>query len=218
MKIISHIINTYKKHSLFNKSYYSRHSYYTTLTDQYSDFSEYSRIIDLYKKKEISKTNKIITIQKDQLFNINNKKNITKKIKDPQFKSKIKKNNLDIEIYFYKIIIGGNKVRLELHLNKKKMFYYNYTFSNYLNNQQYQNIIKIIQEKYLDGLSIDTDRQSIVDQHKTVLNIENTIELKIHYISTSSDIIQTLSTYKESCANKKLKSIEKNHNELRNIL
>lgn len=98
------------------------------------------------------------------------------------------------------------------------MFYYNYTFTNSLNNQQYRDIIKIIQEKYLDGLSINISTQSIIDQNKTVLNIENTMELKIHYISTNSNIIQTLSTYKETSANKKMKALEKKQTELRNKL
>lgn len=215
MKFVSSIINTYKRSSFINKCYYNSQYYYGKLIEHYKDFSEYSRIIDLFKKKELLTSNRIITIQDDSLFNQSNKKRILKKFKGPQFKYRIRKNNLDIEIYFYKIIIGGHKVRVEIHFSESKMFYYNYTFTSYLNNQQHCDIIKIIQEKYLNGLSIDVCVQSVVDQNKTILSVENVMELKIHYICLSSNIIQNLAIYKETSANKKMKSIERNRDDLR---
>ncbi|MGZ2368989.1 hypothetical protein ACXR6G_04325 [Ancylomarina sp. YFZ004] len=218
MRLISAIIDNYRRNGLINRYYYSKYYYYSRLIEYYTDLSEYSRIIDLYKKKELSTTNKIIAFQEGYLFNQKNKKHILKKFKYPQFKYRIRKNNLDIEIYFYKIIIGGHKVRLEIHLSDNKLFYYNYTFTRNLNNQQLRDIIRIIQEKYLDGLSIDICTQSIIDQNQTVLDIENTMELKIHYIYTNSNIIQSLNIYKETSANKKVKSIEKKLTELRNKL
>lgn len=218
MGLISAIIDTYKRKGLTNKYYSDKYYYYSRLIEHYTDLSEYLRIIDLYKKKELSTTNKIITIQEGCLFNQNNKKQILKKFKHPHFKYRIRKNNLDIEIYFYKIIIGGYKVRLEIHLCEEQMFYYNYTFTRNLNNQQLRDIIKIIQEKYLNGLSINICTQSIIDENQTVLDIENTMELKINYICTNSNIIQSLNIYNETSANKKMKSLEKKQTELRNKL
>lgn len=210
----------YRRNSLINKYYHNINYYYQQLVEHYTDFSEYSRITDLYKKKELVATDQIISFQEDHLFNQKNKKQILKKIrfKQPLFKYRIKKNDLNIEIYFYKIKIGEFKVKLEIHFHERKMFYYNYTFTDYSNTQQLQDIIKIIQEKYLDGLPMDIYTQSIVDKDETVLSIENTMELRIHYISTKSSIIQTLSNYRETSTNMEVKTREKNQNDLKNKL
>jgi hypothetical protein len=210
----------YRRNILINKYYHNINYYYQQLVEYYTDFSEYSRITDLYKKKELLATDQIISFQEDHLFNQKNKKQILKKIRFKQalFKYRIKKNDLNIEIYFYKIKIGGFKVKLEIHFHERKMFYYNYTFTDYSNNQQLRDIIEIIQEKYLDGLPMDIYTQNIIDQDQTVLSIENTMELRIHYISTKSSIIQTLSNYKETSTNMKVKAREKKQNDLKNKL
>lgn len=212
------MLNRLKNKRLIGHSYHKNYYYYGLLTEHYNDFSEYLRVIDMYQKKESVGTNKTIALQEDFLFNFDNKSQISRKFKNSDFKTRIQKNKLDIKIYFYKIIIGGYKVRLEIHQCHRKMFYCNYTFTSFLNHKQHQEITKIIQEKYLDGLPIDTDTQSIIDTDQTQLVVENGLELKIHYISTNSAPIKALSVHQETHTNKKVRVMARMQHELRTNL
>jgi hypothetical protein len=218
MKLISHLLCTYKKNNLLNGLYLGKIDYYEQLTEPYLNFSEYFRIIDLYQQKEFIPSDRIITIQEDYPFNRSKSTHVIKKLKHSQFKSRIRKDDLDISIYFYKIMIGGHKVRLEIHLSAQKMFYCNYTFTACLNRKQNQDIIKIIQEKYVKDLPIDISTQNIIDTNHTVVSIENSMELKIHYICTQSSCIQTLCSLKKTSENRKMKALKRKHRELINQL
>ena len=94
------------------------------------------------------------------------------------------------------------------------MFYYNYTFTNNLNNQQRQEIIKIIQEKYSQDSLFDASKQDIIDEYHTQIHIENSLELKIHYLNTMNNAVQVMSIYKKNQENEKHKNTWKKRAEL----
>ena len=195
-------------------SYYPRYYYYGKLMEHYEDLSEYFRILTLIESKTALKTNEIIASTEKQIYNQIKKKEIIKKYKQPQFKYKINKKNLKIEIYLYKMYLGSYRVKLEIHMYENKLFYYNYTFASNINNQQKQEIIKIIQDKYLHDCLLDESKQTIIDENQTILLIENSLELKIHYVNIMDNVIQVMNIYKKHHEEKKYTYAWKKREEL----
>lgn len=206
--------NIFKKIKNSSSYYYPRYYYYEQLVERYKDLSEYYRIIAMLEAKTVLKTNEVIAIFEKIIFDKITKKTILKKYGKPQFKYKIQEKYLQIEILFYKINIGGYRVKLELHMYERKLFYYNYTFTNNLNNQQRQEIIKIIQEKYSQDSLFDASKQDIIDENHTQIHIENSLELKIHYLNTMNNAVQVMSIYKKNQENEKHKNTWKKRAEL----
>ncbi len=197
-----------------SRSYYPRYYYDEKLMEHYKDLSEYFRIITLIESKTSLKTNEIIAITEKQIFNPIKKKAIIKKYKQPHFKYKIQKKNLKIEIYLYKMYLGGYRVKLEIHMYENKLFYYNYTFRSNITNQQKQEIIKIIQDKYLQDCLLDESKQNIIDENQTILQIENSLELKIHYMNAMDNVVQVMNIYKKYQEKEKYKNLWKKREEL----
>lgn len=197
MKSIFFLSYIYRKVNANYNSYYSHYSYYQKLIEHYNDLSEYLRVIYLYKSKESLKTNHLISTKEDIGFNTINKKQLLKEFKQPQSKHKMVDNDLNIEIYFYKVYLGEYRVRMEMHLSNDKLFYFNYTFINHLTNHQKNDIITIIQDKYLKGATFDILTQKIVDKNEVVLHIEDLMEFKIHYMCASSNSIQMIDSYRK---------------------
>ena len=195
-------------------TYYPRYYYYDRLVEHYKDFSTYFKLISLIETNDLLKTKKLITIKDKLVCNKITKRTIKKEFKKPQFEYKIQEKNLRIEIYFYKIYLGAYRAKLEIHMNEGRLFYYNYTFTSNLNNLERQEIINIIQEKYLENELFDESKHIIIDTNGTILHIENSLELKIHYINTNDDIVQLLSIYKQQQEKKQYKIVEQKRKEL----
>lgn len=212
--MIHFLRNVFQKVKNRSSYYYPRYYYYERLVEHYKDLSEYYRIIAMFEAKTDLKTNEVITLIEKIKFDEITKRIILKKYRKPQFKYKIQEKYLQIEILFYKIYIGGYRVKLELHMYEHKLFYYNYTFTNNLNNQQRQEIIKIIQEKYLQDILFDASKQNIIDENHTQIHIENSLELKIHYLNTMNNAVQVMNIYKKTQENEKHKNTWKKRAEL----
>jgi len=201
------------------RTFYLRNYYYERVLEDYKNFFEYFRILKLIEKTNtISKTNTNITLVEGYDFKIIGKNEIVKKYNKPRFISVIDKKNIKINIYFYKIYIGGYRTRLEIHMHKNNLFYYSYTFAESLTSDQKSDIIKILCEKYLSGQFINLSRHIIIDNNQTCVYVEDTLELKIHYLNKNNHIVYYLNSEKNNhIIDKKIK-IEKMREELYNEL
>jgi len=191
-----------------------RNYYYEKIIEHYKDLSEYYRIIDLLNTKKVLNTNTIISIIDNKTLKQVKKKHIIKKYKKPSFKYIVRENDLIFDIYIYKLYIGGHRTKLEIHMTSNKIFYYNFTFTGSINNDQRQDIIKIIEDKYLDGRLINVTNEIIIDANQTILHIDNSLDLKIHYMNVSSDIIDLIKSYKNKYNKERKQILENKRDEL----
>jgi hypothetical protein len=209
----------WKKIRISKRTFYLRNYYYERILEDYKDFFEYFRILKLIKKNNIIyKTNTNITLVDGYDFKKIGKNQIVKKYNKPRFIYVIDKQNIKIDIFFYKIYIGGYRTRLEIHLHKNNLFYYNYTFADSLSSSQKLDIIKILCEKYLSGQLIHISNHIIFDNNETNIYVEDTLELKIHYLNTNNHLVKYLNVAKnDQIIDKKIK-MEKMREELYNEL
>lgn len=212
------MIDPSRRNSLGMRYRLNQYKCYDQLIGPYADFSEYSRIIDLQQEKEARPTKTAISFQKESLLPYRYKIQKFQKSKGSSFKLRIKNRNFPISITFHKISIGGYKIRLEMHSHKGEMFYYKYTFTDQLNQQKQEAILKIVQEKYLDPSSADGEMQNIIDEDQNLIVIENVMELRIHYICTRSSAYQTLLNHRRTTTNRRLKALDRIQHELRRQL
>jgi hypothetical protein len=91
-----------------------------------------------------------------------------------------------VTVLFYKILIGGHKVRCEMFFWKEQLYSLNYTFP-YLSDKDKDDIISVIRNKYLNS-SIDFASQKIVDREGNLIMINDVNSFEIYY-SVSTNII-----------------------------
>lgn len=109
-----------------------------------------------------------------------------------------------LTVLFYKILLGGHKVRCEMFFWEEKLYSLNYTFP-YLSSKEKNDIVKIIQNKYLN-CSIDFVNQKIVDGDGNIIMINDIYTFEIYYSVSSNIIFREASTLFEAnmtnCINK----------------
>ena len=159
--------------------YLLRNYYYAKLFNKYIDANSYKSLKDsvLKKLKILSKREIAFNDKESGSFT---KKEVLNYFGKPTFVI-IPKNTLKTEIMFYRVFIGGHKVKLEMHLDKHSLFYFSYTFSHLKNDEKHQ-VIKLLELKYIEGQTFDYENYVIMDDKDSTISIVDTIDLKINYI------------------------------------
>jgi hypothetical protein len=178
-----------------SKTYYPHKYYYQHLSDSYSNLSRYSGSFNNYPKPSVE-SKKNISLIDGEHFGLSHK-TICKRFGKPRAKFKILEEGFDLEVMIYKIFLGRYPVRLELHLNHSVLFYFKYTFSSGIKSPvDINEILQIIQGKYLNNEPVDLLSLDIIDEKRILLQVDNKVNFKIKYLDTRSDTLVALNRYK----------------------
>jgi hypothetical protein len=215
MNIIRIIRSFISKKTEYN--YYSKEYYYKKLFEHYNNLNEYNKLI---RRIDIDKpllTDFEISLIKDLSFTNITRKLVLRRFGKPYYKHKIKETEFEIELFIYKIFIGKYKTKLETHFFNDTLFYYTFTFSLNLETQKNE-IIRIFEKKYSKGNEIDVNNQYIKDKHQSVVIVDNSLELKIHYLNSTSAILSLIHLQEQLKKQRESKSVKKLEKEVYNTL
>jgi hypothetical protein len=158
---------------------YSRKSYYRSYLSKYQDGKFYLTLIEEIKSKAEIKTNIDVKLIKDKKLKEINLTDIVREFGEPLHKV-ICKDLLGIQILLFKQSLGGYKTKLEFHFLNDILFFYSYTFSN-IKNEEKNDIIQIIKQKYLNERSYDIVNNYIVDKENNMILLNDNIRFSIYY-------------------------------------
>lgn len=180
----------------YSRKYYSRENYYEKLFDKYSDATSYFSLINTIQNKQNIVSKRLITFNNKKYVNIT-KQDIFQQYGRPNYQI-VTNKKLKTELIFYRLYIGGHKVKLELHIHNNHLFLFTYIFSYLKANEKYQ-IIKLIEKKYLDQQQLDYSNVVIIDNRQSVINITDSINFTINYICCiNSDFFQKIEKIKDN--------------------
>jgi hypothetical protein len=162
--------------------------YYTSMISQHSDYNFYLSLYHKASTQDHLRTNVEICLSRSLRFGCTIKE-IKGKFREPSNHLK-KITPLNAEIYLYKMLIGNHKVKCQLHLFDGKLFMYKYIFP-YLENDRMNEIINVIQEKYLPEVT-NYSRQNIIDPNNNCLHIDDSTDLTISYLSLDSEFFKKI--------------------------
>jgi len=172
----------------YYKDDYYKNYYYQRILNQYDNTNSY---LSLYKNQSNNvflKTDTDICFSKTIKFN-SSINEVKKELNKPNYHITSNKFN-NVEILFYRILIGNHKVKCQMHFFAGKLFLYNYIFS-YLQKNESNEIINIIQEKYIPHVN-DYSNQIIIDSNNNCLQINNDVELTVNYFSLNSNFVENI--------------------------
>ncbi len=170
--------------------YRHREYYYENLFNKYKDATSYQSIITKVKSKHNIVSQRMISFD-DNPFEKVTKQNIVKLYGKPSYQNKTD-SVLNTELFFYRLIIGGHKVKLDMHFHNNHLFFYSYTFS-YLKEDEKLLIINLIEKKYLNGQHFDYKNFNITDNRHSVIHIIDAFDFTIDYISSiTSDLFKNI--------------------------
>ncbi len=173
-------------------------SYYQILVEQYR-YSEvpYVDLLEGIKKKTVKASRPISLIDEIHPCGIN-KRDITKNYGRPVYDIK-KLSMFKNEILMYRRIFSGKyRERIEMHLYNDKLFYFSFHFPYLTNDSDKQDVIRSIEDRYLDGRNFSYNEFDIEDDNRTIISIDDCFILKINYVCLSSDFFRELSSFKEN--------------------
>ena len=186
----------YKVKEFFEKNYryYNNKGYayyYERLENQYKSDQSYLELTTKLEKKKAIQTNTSIRLSKKFSNFEASIEEVLSKFGKPIYRLTLTKDIFDVEILFYRLILGKYRTKLELHFHKNKLFAFHYTFSN-TKPQQIKELTSVIKEKYLNNEDIDLNNEYIVDDNGSTLDISQNVNFSITYISTQNKIFAAL--------------------------
>ncbi|MDG1145338.1 MAG: hypothetical protein P8N54_02500 [Flavobacteriales bacterium] len=191
--------------------YYSyRKNYYRTLRTKYKDGKYYRKIEDRIKKIKIIKTSTEIKLLPKIKLQNTKLNDIIKLYGQPNYiidETEI----LNIKILYYKKKIGPHKIKLEFHLYKKHLFFYSYDFSHEKSNN---NIVKLLRSKYIKHFDEDIRKIGIIDHHKNIILVNNTVNLSILYVSGNNIVLHKITKSLKHKETKEKRKIKNSYNKL----
>lgn len=163
------------------KDYLSRNYGHEKLSNKYSDPAFYLRTLDrCISAPGKVKTERSIGFLDDLPFG-RTLKDIAHLLPLPHFQLRgIPRPQC--HILFYRVSLGRFKVKLELHLYKGILFFYNYTFEEG-DIQCRAELLKTIQEKYAGEHDRIGDGSVIIDRSGNYLSIEDNVLLRANYLA-----------------------------------
>ena len=197
--------------------YNPRRYYYESLFERYKNLSGYYNLMEMLSTKSGLKSNETISLINGHSFNLE-RTLVFENFKNPWKKFRIKKLGLTIDIFIFKLFLGGYPAHLEIHMTKEHLFYFKYAFSGNISELDKQTMIEIIQNKYLNGCKIDISSQNIVDSSQTILQIEDGVNFNFYYSNLNSQVFQKLNRHKQNYDRRKSKEKEIKVEELRKKL
>ena len=190
---------------IWTRCYSYRKNYYRTLRTKYKDGKFYQKIEERIKKIKIIETStEIKLLPKIKLQNT--KLNDIIKLYGQPYYIIDETEILNIKIIYYKKKIGPHKIKLEFHLYKKHLFFYSYDFSHEKSNNK---IVKLLRSKYIKDFYKDIRKIGIIDQHKNIILVNNTVNLSILYISGNNIVLNKITKslkLKETNQKRKIKN------------
>jgi hypothetical protein len=196
---------------------YSRKSYYQNYLSKYQDGQFYLGLIKKVKNNSAVKTNIEIRLFENKKLNEINIKDIVRKFGKPRYNI-ICKKLLGIKIMLFKQNVGAHKTKLEFHFKDEILFFYSYTFSN-INNVDKNEIIQIIQDKYLDkGSSYEKVNRYIIDKSNNIIFLNDDIRFSIYYLCDNKVDLEQIQKFIYLQKEEKQIAQETNRKVLHNIL
>ena len=190
---------------IWTRCYSFRKNHYRTLRTKYKDGKFYQKIEERIKKIKIIETSTEIKLLPKIKLQNTKLNDIIKLYGQPNYiidETEI----LNIKIIYYKKKIGPHKIKLEFHLYKKHLFFYSYDFSHEKSNNK---IVKLLRSKYIKDFYKDIRKIGIIDQHKNIILVNNTVNLSILYISGNNIVLNKITKslkLKETNQKRKIKN------------
>ncbi|RPH33756.1 MAG: hypothetical protein EHM93_03720 [Bacteroidales bacterium] len=185
-------------------TYFPRNYYYERLFEKYTDATSYLSIVASVQSKQNIVSQRLISFNKNEFKNTT-KQDVYKQYGKPNYQIKTNKV-LKTELFFYRVFIGGHRVKLDLHFYNNSLFFYSYTFSYLREDEKYQ-IVNLIEKKYLDEKPFDYNNFVIIDGKQSIINIIDSMDFTINYICCiTSSIFQRVET---AISNEKLAAAKK---------
>lgn len=159
------------------------------LLNKYSQInSYYSLVKDFVVDKEYlsDRDMAFLSIKLDSCTN-----DVIQRLGDPKLKVRVSDS---IEIYFYKRRFLKEKIKVEYHFYKKKVFFIYVKFSN-IDGYTKQNVLKVLENKY--GERFSSDKVIVKNQYNHALMVVNHLDFTLSYVSLGSEFLKNIKELNE---------------------
>lgn len=100
----------------------------------------------------------------------------------PEHKVKLRKG-VDIEIFMYRLKVGGMKTKCEIHFIDNRLYHFCYRFRR-PEQEQKKRIYNIVEFKYLTGAEVGLKNGSVVeDKNGNWLSVEDKFDFVVNYVA-----------------------------------
>ena len=165
--------------------------YYEKKVDKYSDTNAYYDLISLLNDKIEIVSSTVIGNDESLKIGVTSYSSSIKHNGKPNYANNSSQKK-DVKTLYYKQFIGEHKTKLELHFYKNNLFFYCYTFSHLKENDK-EEIIKILEQKYFNSGSLDVQNNYLKDLNNIHISFIDNIDFTINYFDPKSEIFEMIS-------------------------
>lgn len=178
--LIQRIRKYFSRYTLY-KYYYNKYNKYEYLSEKHKNLYIYENVLERNNTVENRENKQLITFHKDLKFN-DLKTKVKKILGNPSYQITNVKNE-NIEIYFYKILIGKQKVKCEVHFYKNNLILFTYHLPH-IKNKETKTMFSFLYKKY--GLNeYESFPVKIKDPKNKTLIVAKHIGVSLTYVDTS---------------------------------
>lgn len=174
---------------LFGSTHKTAYRYTENILDKYSDLLEYKYIHNSSKRLNQLKLNTPISL-------INGLKlgatinEVRRKFKVAPYVQTIKSDGLRRNILLYKIKLGGQKVKIEVHFYKNELFFCKTTIS-YLKESEKEEAIRHFGQKYNFEELVFTNK-NLIDENNNCVKLTTGKDFVLNYIQLENPIFEKI--------------------------
>ena len=179
---------------IFGNTNRATYGYTENILTKYQDLIEYKYLHNNSRRlNQIETKNSISLVKNLKLGDSINE--VRKQFSVSPYVNSYKSKGLKRIILLYKIKSAGQKVKIEAHFYKNKLFFSKYTFSQVSESEQ-NNLVGLFGEKY--GVkSLDFENKNIIDASNQCVKINTGSELSINYIQLENPFFEKMQSKME---------------------
>jgi hypothetical protein len=162
---------------------------YTDTLSKYHELNIYSTIYD----KNISKQKINTKVEMEYSINIPfgaSLRQVRKIMPRGTDRVYFKSEGLGRRVLLYRVKIGNQNVKIEMHFYKKSLFYYKFIFS-YADATERMSLTRALINKYKLP-SVDLTNHSVFDEHRNCIQVEDGIEYSISYTQMGNPFFEKI--------------------------
>ena len=187
--LIEQIKNWFTQKDIHDRSYFSHRN----VIAKYDDINRYSDIYDknISKRKIATKVN--LEYSKHIQFGAT-VSHVKKTMPGKAYVMPFNSEGVNRKVILYRVKIGAQKVKVEMHFYKNQLFFYKFIFS-YASPTERRDLTRELISKY-DLPNVDMTSHTIFDKNRNCIQVDDYIEFSVSYTEMDNPIFTLIEEIK----------------------
>ena len=201
--LLEQIQNWFSQKDIHNLSYFS----HGNVIQKYDDINRYCDIYDKNISKRKIATQLDVEYSKHIQFGAS-LSNVKKSMPGKPYQMPFSSNGVNRKVVLYRLKLGSQKVKVEMHFYKNQLFFYKFIYS-YASPSERRELTRALISKY-NLPNVDVTSHTIFDKNRNCIQVDDYIEFSISFTEMGNPIFALIEEIKNKSHSQMIASYNQN--------